>query len=167
LFLKKALHLTALLFGLGWIAPAQTIPKSLWGKWIVQRELPTTTISCWGDKEAKALLGTELEYSPEFFRWNKIITENPTAEVETITAAQFHDENSGRGANSSQITLQQLGITKDSVVQIVIRHPAASITGGTVEIPGDGVLVKDENTLVFSVCNVYFEAKRRTARRHK
>jgi len=133
----------------------------------VQRELPTRTISCWGEKEAKKLIGTELEYSSEFFRWNKVVTKNPAAEIATITALQFHDENSGRGATSSQVSFQQLGITKESVVQIVIRHPAASITRGTVEIPGDGVLVKDENTIVFSVCNVYFEAKRRTVLRQK
>jgi len=158
--LKKALHLTALFLGLGLIAPAQTIPRNLWGKWTVQRELPARTVSCWGEKEAKTLIGTDLEYSSEFFRWNKVVTKNPTAEIATITALQFHDENSGRGSNSSQITLRQLGITKEKVVQIVIRHPAANIIEGTVEIPGDRVIVKDQNTIVFSVCNVYFEANR-------
>jgi hypothetical protein len=165
--LKTALHLTALFLGLGWITPAQTIPRNLWGKWTVRRELPTTTISCWSDKEAKALIGTELEYSPELFRWDKTVTKNPTVETTTITALRFHDENSGRGTASSQVTFQQLGITKDSVVQIVIQHPPASIAGGTVEIPGDAVLVKDQSTIVFSVCNVYFEAKRRAVLREK
>lgn len=33
--------------------PAQTIPQQLWGKWVVTREIPTTTISCWGSAEAK------------------------------------------------------------------------------------------------------------------
>jgi hypothetical protein len=45
-------------------------------------------------------------------------------------------------------------------MQISIEHPPASITGGTVEIPGDVALVKDQNTIIFSACNVYFEAKR-------
>ena len=158
--MKTALHLLTFFFGLGWIAPAQTIPRNLWGKWTIRREIPTTTISCWGDKEAKALIGTDLEYSSDLFRWNKTVTKNLTAETTTITAQQFHDENSGGGANSSQVTFQQLGIRRQSVVQIAIQHPAANITGGTIEIPGDTVMVKDENTIVFSVCNVYFEAKR-------
>ena len=159
--MKKVFHLATLFLGLAWTAHAQTVPRTLWGKWIVRRELPTTTISCWSDKEAKKLIGTDLEYSSELFRWNKTVTKNPTAETTTITAQQFHDENSGGGANSSQVTFQQLGIRRQSVVQIAIQHPAANITGGTILIPGDTVMGKDEHTIVFTVCNVYFEAKRR------
>ncbi|MGA7289712.1 MAG: hypothetical protein WBX02_16535, partial [Terriglobales bacterium] len=47
---------------------AQNIPQELVGKWIVQRELPARTISCWGEKEAKAILGTEIEYTTDSFR---------------------------------------------------------------------------------------------------
>jgi hypothetical protein len=144
---------------------AQTIPQTLWGKWIVRSELPTTTISCWGQKEAKAMIGKELEYSPAYFRWDETTTKNPNAEMRTITAQQFHDENSGGGANDSQVTFRQLGIKGEKVVQVRIQHPAASITGGTIEIPGDSVLIKDQNTIVFSVCNIYFEAKRTTRAR--
>jgi hypothetical protein len=43
---------------------------------------------------------------------------------------------------------------------ISIHHPPAKITGGTIEIPGDQVLVKNEDTIIFSACNLYFEAKR-------
>src|SRR2546427_747249 len=63
--------------------------KELWGTWVVRREVPTTTISCWGDKEAKKLIGTEIEYSAQIFRWNKTVTKNPTAETITITAQRF------------------------------------------------------------------------------
>jgi len=116
-----------------------------------------------GEREAEALVGTELEYSSEVFRWQKTVTKNPITETTTITSLQFHDQNSGGGANSSQVTFEQLGIKQRQVVQIVIRHPAASITGATIEIPGDNILVKDQNTIVFSVCNVYFEARRSVA----
>jgi len=139
------------------------VPRILWGKWIVKRALHTSTLSCWGDREAKGLIGTELEYSSEVFRWQKTVTKNPDTETTTITAQQFHDENSGGGANSSQVTLRQLGIKEQQVVQIVIDHPPASITEGTVEIPGDRVLVVNQNTIILSVCNVYFEARRRAA----
>jgi hypothetical protein len=159
--MKRMLYLMIVFLGLVKAVPAQTIPKELWGTWIVRREVPTTTISCWGDKEAKKLIGTEIEYSAQLFRWNRIVTKNPTAETITLTAQQFHDENSGGGANSSQVTFPQLGIKEENAVQIVIRHPTARITGATSEIPGDSVLVKDKDTIIFSVCNVYFEAKRR------
>jgi endoglucanase len=141
-------------------SPPQTIPRELWGKWVVRRELPTTTISCRGEKEAKTLIGTEVEYAPGFFRWHKWVTKNPAAKITTITAEQFHDENSGMGTNSSQVTFQQLGIKADKATQVVIQHPAANITGATTETPGDNVLIKNENTIIFSVCSVYFEAER-------
>ncbi len=163
--MKRMLYLMVLFLGLAKTASAQTVPKELWGTCVLRREVPTTTISCWGDKEAKKLIGTEIEYSAQIFRWNKTVTKNPTAETITITAQRFHDENSGGSANSSQVTFPQLGIKEQKVVQIVIRHPIANITGATSEIPGDSILLKNKNTIIFSVCNVYFEAKRRVLRR--
>jgi hypothetical protein len=142
------------------VPQAQNIPQQIWGKWLVNRQIPTTTISCWGEAEAKTLLGTEIEYSQEVFRWKDVITTHPIAESKMITAEQFHDDNSGMGSNSSQVTFRQLGIKQKEAMQISIEHPPASITGGTVEIPGDVALVKDQNTIIFSACNVYFEAKR-------
>lgn len=140
--------------------PAQTIPEQLWGKWVVSREIPTTTISCWGKAEAKALLGTEIEYSREVFRWKDVITSHPVAETKMVSTEPFHDDNSGKGSNSSQVTFLQLGIKEKETMQISIQHPLASITGGTGEIPGDEVLVKDKDTIIFSACDVYFEARR-------
>ena len=163
--MNKVLYLMIIFLGLLSTTPEQTIPKELWGKWVVRREVHTTTISCWGEEEAKTLIGTEVEYSAESFRWHRIVTKNPTAEITTITAKQFHDENCGQGANSSQVTFRQLGIKAEKAIQVVIRHPAANITGATGEIPGDSVLIKDKNTIIFSVCNIYFEAERSTAPR--
>jgi hypothetical protein len=145
-----------------WLAPAQaqSVPEQIWGKWVVSRKIPTTTISCWDEAEAKTLLGTQIEYSSEMFRWKDVVTAHPTAEAKMVSAEQFHDDNSGKGSNSSQITFRQLGITAKQVMLISIHHPPAKITGGTIEIPGDEVLVKNKNTIIFAACNVYFEAKR-------
>ena len=62
--------------------------------------------------------------------------------------------------NDSQVTFRQLGIKAPTAMEIEIRHPEAHITGATIEIPGDVILVKNKNTIIFSVCNLYFEAKR-------
>jgi len=140
--------------------PAQSIPKELQGKWIVRREVPTSTISCWGEKEAKTLIGTEIEYSAESFRWQKLVTKNPTVEIKIISAKQFHDENSGQGANGSEVNFRQLGIKNDRATQLVIEHSAANISAATTEIPGDSILIKNKNTIIFSVCSLYFEAER-------
>lgn len=107
--MKRILFLLIVFLVLVRAIPAQTVPKELWGTWVVHREVPTATISCWGGKEAKELVGTEIEYSAQLFRWDKIVTKNPNAETITVTAQRFHAENSGRGANSSQVTLLQVG----------------------------------------------------------
>jgi hypothetical protein len=139
---------------------AQNIPSLIWGKWIVRRELPSRTISCWGENDAKAIIGTQIEYSDKIFRWNGVVTNNPTSETKTVTADQFSNENSSPSSNGSQVSFHQLGIVAKSAREISIHHEPANISGATVEIPGDSVLVKDSDTIVFSVCNIYFEAKR-------
>jgi hypothetical protein len=167
--MKELFYLLMVLLGVASSAPAQSLPpaqpapKDIWGHWIVTRQLPASTISCWGEAEAQKLIGTELAYSAQSFRWKNIRTKNPTATTRALTAQQFYDENSGGGSNSSQVTFAQLGIKSDHVLEIKISHPDAGITGATREIPGDTVLSTDKNTIIFSVCNIYFEAKRHAA----
>jgi len=159
---KKIFYLGVLLFGLASSASAQGIPKELWGTWTIRRVIPATTVSCWNEKQAKKIVGTELEYSADLFRWDKIVTNKPTAEVTTLTAEEFAKSNSGMGADSSQVTFEQIGIAAKQATQVVIAHPKSDVTGTTIEIPGDAVLIKDQNTIIFSVCNVYFEAARKS-----
>ncbi|HUA14368.1 MAG TPA: hypothetical protein VMG31_03655 [Verrucomicrobiae bacterium] len=140
-------------------ACGQAIPRELWGKWRIARELPARTISCWGESDAKKIIGTQVEYSERFFRWNQITISNPASEARVVTANQFREENSSPSSNGSQVDFRQLGISAEEVKEISIHHERANVSGATVEIPGD-VLVKDENTIVFSVCNLYFEAER-------
>jgi hypothetical protein len=148
-------------------AAAQGIPRELWGKWVIRHEVPTPTISCWGETEARAIVGTEIEYTTDSFRWKDVTVKHANAEVRIVSAKQFHDENSGGSVSSSQVTFHDLGIALPSATQITIEHPAASITGATTEIPGDVILVKDHNTIILSVCSIYFEAKRVGPSRHK
>lgn len=148
---------------------AQEIPKQLRGTWIVTREIPTKTICCWDESQAKRLIGSEIVYTLDSFRWKDTVTRNPTVQIAVLSAEQFHDENSGGGANDSQVDFDQLGIKMPRATQITLSHEPADLTGGTTEIPGDVVLIKGPNTIVFSVCNVYFEAHRRptSQTRHK
>lgn len=150
------------LFCLTSTAFAQPIPREIWGKWVVRRDLPTHMISCWGDEDARKLVGTEIEYSAELFRWKDVVTKNPIAVTTVITAQQFHDAYSGKGAGSSDVTFAEIGINAGQAKEIRIRHRAAHISDATTEIPGDDVLVRDQDTIIFSVCSVFFEAKRAT-----
>lgn len=139
---------------------AQNIPQELVGKWVIQRELPTRTISCWGEKEAKAIIGTEIEYTIDSLRWKHVVVKHPTVTVAVVNAEQFERDNSSPSVNGSQVSFRQLGMKVLETKQVSINHAPAKITGATTEIPGDDVLLKNRNAIVFSVCNLYFEAKR-------
>ncbi len=114
-----------------------------------------------GEKpKRKRLIRTQIEYSDKIFRWNRVVTNNPISKTRTVTADQFSTENSSPSSNGSQVSFQQLGIVAKQAEEISIQHEPAKITEAMNEIPGDSVLVKDPNTIIFSVCNIYFEAKR-------
>lgn len=141
-------------------APAQEIPTLLRGTWRITRVLPTSTISCWSSRDARTLLGTTIEYTQTSLRWKDRVVSNPVVRVSTVSAEKFHDDNSGGGANDSQVTFKQLGIEARTAIQIVLTHTDIKPIRGVLDLPGDTVLIKDRNTIVFSVCNLYFEAKR-------
>lgn len=132
------------------------IPRMLWGKWIIRRVLPSQTISCWDQKQAEALINTEIEYGPESLRWKNITSDNQGSETTLVMAKQFAQDNSGSG---STVSFEQLGITARAVQQIAIQHPDVSAAGGS-EMPGETVLLKNTDTIIFSLCNIYFEAAR-------
>jgi hypothetical protein len=157
---RKPLQIALSIFLLVAACAAQSVPKEIWGKWTIQRELPTRTISCWGEADAKRLIGTQIEYSDKIFRWKGVATDDPKAEVRIVTADQFRDENSSPSSSGSQVSFRQLGIVTNQATEISIHHKPAKISKATVEIPGDNVLVKDPNTIIISVCSIYFEANR-------
>lgn len=136
------------------------VPHELWGEWKITRELNTRTVSCWGNKEAQRVLGTAIRYSANTLSWRNSQIKAESATKKIITAGQFHDEGSGGGANDSQVDFQQLGIRQEKPIQTTIEHPDAKITGTTTEFPGDQVLMKSPDVIIFSLCNLYFEAKR-------
>jgi hypothetical protein len=136
------------------------IPRELWGKWVITKEIKTRAISCWGEQDAKRVLRTTIEYSPTAITWRKLQVKAGTVTAETVSAAKFQKENSSPSVNGSQLDFKQLQIKAESVTQVSIEHHPARITQATTEFPGDQVLIKDPDTLVFSICNLYFEAKR-------
>jgi len=162
LVMSKVLFGIALFFNpIAFIAAAQDIPKELRGKWRVRRMLPANTISCFDDKEARKLIGTEIEYTADSFRWKDRFISHPSVNTSIVTADEFRNEFTG----SYFADFRSLGIRATQATQIQIGHPAANITGGSIEIPGDEVFIKDRNTIVFAVCGTYFEGKRESAQK--
>jgi Lysozyme inhibitor LprI len=137
------------------------ISAEILGKWKVQKVLPTDTISCWDQKQADALIGTELEYKPDSLRWKTTTVKNLGATTTTVDAQQFMTDNSG---SSSVVTFKMLGIAVPKVKQVAIEHAEVTIQdgspNGSLEMPGDAVMLNGADSLVFSVCSVWFEARR-------
>lgn len=159
--MKKWLPL--LLLGFATTLHALQIPQQLWGTWTITRILPTHNVSCWGDKQAKSILGTRIEYSGDLFRWETHAVKNPKVMVKTYTAEEYFQEHSGSGGYT--VSFDQLGIHAHTAEEVSIDHPDADITGATTEVPGDTVLIKSNNRIVITVCSVYFEAQKVLARR--
>jgi hypothetical protein len=139
--------------------PLTQVPRQIWGTWRIAQIISTRTISCFDEKQARSLLGTQVYYSAQIFRWRNLVTKKFLAATRQITAQQFMKEYYG-GPADSQVDFKQLGIKKPSVSQITLTHAEANIFDGTIEIPGDQILVKDTNTIIISVCNIYFKAFR-------
>jgi uncharacterized protein YecT (DUF1311 family) len=137
------------------------IPHELVGHWTVLRALPTKTISCWGEAEAQAVIGTEIVYTADSLKWRDAVAKNPKVTKNVISARDFALNNSGGGANDSNVSFKQLGITSARATQLTIEHADRDVTGGTTEIPGDVVLLRDPTHIIFSICNLYFLAERK------
>src|SRR5258708_16229248 len=86
-------------------ARAPKVPTEIWGTWKIVRTLPTRTISCWGDKETKSIIGTEIEYTPTSFRWKRITIRNPKVTERVVSSQQYLAHNSDTANNRSHFTL--------------------------------------------------------------
>jgi hypothetical protein len=141
--------------------PSSKIPQELLGKWIVRKVVPTDTIGCLDSKQAQALVGTEIEYRADSFRWKTTNVQSSGSSTNMIGAQEFAQGNSGSG---SHVDFNQLAIAASAVEQITINHPEVKIaelsqSGGSA-VPGESVLVRGPNTIIVEVCNTYFEARR-------
>jgi hypothetical protein len=153
----------AALIGLPLVPRAQdanAIPKGLSGRWRVERIIPTRTITCFGEREARSIVHTEIEYSQTAFHWNHHLIPYTSASSHVLNAEQFHDDYSGGGAKDSQVDFDQLGIRSSTVTVVTFAHADVNIPGMVDGIPGDLILIKDANHIILNVCNVYLGAVR-------
>jgi uncharacterized protein len=141
--------------------PSGKIPQELLGKWIVRKVVATDTVGCLDSKQAQALLGAEIEYRADSFRWKTTNVQSSGSFTNLIGAQEFAQDSSGSG---SLVDFNQLGIAASAVEQITINHPDVKIAElsqtGSAAVPGESVLVEGPNTIIFDVCNTYFEARR-------
>lgn len=142
--------------------PPGQIPQELLGKWIIRKVIPTDTVTCLDSKQAQTLIGTEIEYRADGFRWKNTTVRSSGTSTNMIGAQEFAQTNSG---SQSHVDFNQLGIAVSAVKQITISHPAVTIgelsPSGSGAMPGENVLVEAPNTMIFEICSTYFEVQRK------
>lgn len=136
------------------------IPFQLWGSWTVTREIPTQTITCWDDKQAKTLIGTRIEYGPHSLRWGNINNINVTASESIFDAQSFWSAYSSPVSDGSQVDFAQLGISTPLIASLSLSGFTRSELSDDGAPPGSNVLMKSRSEMIFEVCNVYFEARK-------
>ncbi|MGO2370465.1 MAG: hypothetical protein ACTH6H_17790, partial [Serratia sp. (in: enterobacteria)] len=107
---------------------AEPIPKTLLGNWHVSKILPTQTVGCWDEQQAKSLIGGKISYKTDGFNWNGTALKSDGATVSTVEAQEFVEDNSG---SSSYIDFPMLGISTPAVERVVIQHADTAIKGIT------------------------------------
>lgn len=137
------------------------LPQELLGKWKINKILPANTISCWDDKQGRAIVGQVIEYDTSSLKWKGSNIKSLGVTTTMVKASDFQIENSGSG---SSVSFSDLGIHAKQAKKVDIGHAEFSWEdgnpGGTTEIPGESVLIKNPETIVFSVCSTFFEAHR-------
>ncbi len=135
---------------------AQSMPPSIAGKWRIVRILPTHNPQCWNEERARTLLGTTLTYRTRMMIWHGGL--EPINEVfsRTLTRRAFQDE--------YKVDLAELGIAAATVTEFDLQHEDADVTGSTIEVPGDTIVVAGPGKIVVSACGVFYSAVRVTGK---
>ena len=142
------------------------IPPDLVGVWVIRKTLPTTTIVTMDEAQAQAIVGTEIEYTRESFRWKSLSVSRPFVNTYLVDSSDFTESNSGTGSGAaSHVTFEDIGIRggRARCVSIYHQYPDRDMPSDHcgVQIPGDAVLFKNPHTIVFDLCGWWFEAYRK------
>jgi len=140
----------------GAIAPAQSMPISITGKWRIVKILPTNNQQCWDENRAKSMIGTTLTYQAHAMVWSGGAEAISDALSRTLTKRSFREEHN--------VDLPELGIAAASVEEIDLQHEDADVTGATTEIPGDTIVIAGPGRIVVSACGVFYAAVRVTGK---
>jgi hypothetical protein len=141
--------------------PGSPIAQELWGKWTIEKILPTQNAGCWDQKQANALVATSLEYRADSLAWKDKPLRNLGSTTTWLQAKDFAADNSG---SAGSVDFHQLGINSTAVQEIEIRHPDASVYEKSADccasVPGETVMITGRNTMVLGVCGIYYGASR-------
>ena len=147
-----AILVGALMAFAGWSKACAQMPKELAGCWQTTRALQTSNPQSLSPAEARAFLGRKLRFTPSLARSGDAVLKAPQYYVRQVKASDF--------ADAFTITLKDIGISGDSAVEVDIYREKNQLT----EFPGNLVLLKNKQSILWNWRGVFFEAKRCTAK---
>ncbi len=124
------------------------MPKELGGCWQTTRVLQTSNVQSLTPAAARAFLGRKLKFSPSLARSGDAVLQLPQYYVRQVKAADF--------ADAFAIPLKDIGITENSALEVDIYREKNQLT----EFPGNLVLLKNKQSILWNWRGVFFEAKR-------
>ncbi len=132
------------------IAPAALaqMPKELGGCWQTTKALQTSNVRSLTPVEANTFLGRKLLFSPALARSGGTSLQSPQYYVRKVAAADF--------ADAFGIAFRDIGILEKSAVEIDIYREKNQLT----EFPGNLVLIKNSQSILWNWRGVFFEASR-------
>lgn len=138
------------LAGVGGGTPQKPPPKWFWGCWVVTKSLPTSGSFGISQKQADAIIGTRIMFTPTCARSGRTVIQSPKYSVKTLSALDFF--------KLGYFPLSQIGIGGRQVTEVALSLPGNL---SDLDFPGSEVYLRDKDKdIVINVENQSFLAVR-------
>jgi hypothetical protein len=128
-------------------AETKAPPPSYWGCWIVKKVMPTVGITGLSQKQANAVIGTRLVFTPACARSGSTVVQAPTYSVKVLSSREFF--------GISYIPLKQIGIEAQQVTEVDLLKAGVS----DLDFYGTEVFIRQKD-IVIDVEGTFFLAER-------
>lgn len=127
----------------------QTTQETFYGNWIVDKDLKTSSVSAYGQREINKVIKQRIVYTDALAKFNDISNPNPKYVKTELTEETF--------LKSTRLSLKDLGIKGKSVIVVDVYTNKNEYWIGS---PAGHFIVKDKNTLILADQGQYFELVR-------
>lgn len=132
----------------------KSVPNWFWGCWVVKNEIPVaTTSTAVSSKEAKAIIGTRVIYTPTSASSGRTVVSPASYSVKVLSATGFTDEYYG---SANYVELKQIGIHNQHVTEVELALPDGL---SDFDFPGNDVYLRKDD-IVIEVENAFFVAEK-------
>ncbi|MCD3218174.1 hypothetical protein G8S55_13385 [Clostridium botulinum C] len=126
--------------------------EEFYGKWIIKNIATYGPVNCYSEKDIKEVLGKEIFYSKDLFKYNNKVFKNIDYSKKTLNEDEFH--------GMYKIPIKKLGINDSKITIITVYKDKEHIQLWD-DYDISEIIVMDHNTIILSSGGVYFKAVRK------